>query len=79
VEKPNIVLLQETMGRGDVLEGILRKGFKGWEFSLIDSTRLHRGLITSWKSHFSKINSFFLFQVYAWNPLVKVWASLLLS
>jgi hypothetical protein len=46
LDKPDIVPIQETMGKGDQLTFELKKSLRGCDFLALDSKGFSRGLIT---------------------------------
>ena len=48
LEHPDILLLQETLGVGDVLKCRLESWFTGWNFETLDIRGRSRGLAIGW-------------------------------
>jgi len=55
-----MILIQETMGKGDPLVVKLRKFSSNWNFLMVDSHGLYRGLIIEW-NHKNSIMNYFSF------------------
>jgi hypothetical protein len=58
VNKPEVIFIQETMGKGDTIVRDMKKSFVGWEFLALDAKGFSGGLITGWSQNISLINSF---------------------
>ena len=55
LEKPNVLLLQETLGLGDVVKVRLESWFPGWNFELVDICGCSRGMAIGWNVRLVKI------------------------
>ena len=51
VEHPDILLLQETLGGGDVIKEKLESWFFGWNFVTLDVRGHSGGLAMGWDTH----------------------------
>ena len=58
LEHPDVLLLQETLGVGVVIQGKLESWFPGWSFVTLDAKGRSGGLAVGWKNNCVKmINS----------------------
>ena len=48
--KPNVMLLQETLGDSSVVKSMMEKLFPGWEFEGVDARGRSGGLVTGWRT-----------------------------
>jgi hypothetical protein len=58
VDRQNIVLIQETMRKGDFLVTQLRTVLGNWDFLADDLDGLPRGLIIRWNHNITLMNSY---------------------
>ena len=48
LEHPDILLLQENLGVGDVVQSRVERWFPGWDFTTLDIRGRSRGLEIGW-------------------------------
>jgi len=60
--KPNVMLLQETMGDSGVVKTLLENLFPGWEFEGVDARGRSGGLVTGWRTRECKCINIFGFE-----------------
>ena len=51
LEHPDVLLLQETLGVGEVIQGKLESWFPGWSFVTLDAKGRSGGLAVGWKNN----------------------------
>ena len=55
LEHPDMIMLQETLGLGDVVKGKLESWFSGWQFETLDVRGHSRGLAMGWNTRVVKV------------------------
>jgi hypothetical protein len=61
-EKPEVLLVQETMCMGDFIVGSVKKLFSNWGFLWMDSNGMLGGLLTRWGLFDPKPDELFLYE-----------------
>jgi hypothetical protein len=58
LDNPDVIMIQETMGKGDPLVLELKKMFGGWDFYGLDSDGFSGGIITRFNKNITLVNYF---------------------
>jgi len=57
LEHPDVILLQETLGDGDIIKDRLESWLSGWSFVTLDARGRSGGLAVGWKTSVMKVNT----------------------
>ena len=57
LEHPDVILLQETLGVGEVIRERLESWLPGWSFVTMDARGRSRGLAVGWKNYCVKLTN----------------------
>lgn len=64
IDKPSIVLIQESMGAGDKTIGLLNLCLNNWEILVLDTNGMpRRGIVIGWSTSVTLKITFFLIWV----------------